>query len=433
MKWRVLLVSLLMVFSALANAQVRLEVTRGKDDPTPIAIVPFEWVGPRLPEDVPAIVRADMHRSGQFEPIEPRDMLSSPRRANEVVYRDWRAIKAEYLVIGRMAPQGAGVGFQYELFDVLGQRLIMTGSDMAASNAQLRDVAHRISDRIYEKITGIRGAFSTKLLYVSQVPRPSKKGGQYTYRIMLSDIDGARERVVRESRLPLGNPSWSPSGDSIVYVSFETRRPGIYLQNLRTGRREQLTKFKGLNSSPSFSPDGRRVAMVLSKDGNPDIYVMDIASRQLTRVTNHFAIDTEPSWMPDGRSILFTSDRGGRPQVYKVTLGANYTERMTFEGDYNARPRVLPDGSGFVFVHRNRGAYNIALHHFRNNRLEILTRTQMDESPSIAPNGTMLVYATIAGRRSTLAAVSVDGGVKYQIPTVSGEVRMPAWSPFPPK
>ena len=415
-----------LLLSSASWAQLTIQITQGRDKPISIGVVPLAWSGPTLPEDIGSIVSADLKRSGQFAPLPTGNMLSLPHEGSEVVYRDWRALNVEYVVIGKIVPFQNSYTVQYELHDVANQRPILTGQEVCYTDS-LRDAAHHISDKVYEKLTGIRGVFSIKLLYVSALR--DAKGGN-TYRLMMSDADGAREQVLRTQREPLMTPSWAPDGETIAYTSFETRRPAIYIENIRTRARQQVTNFPGINSSPTFSPDGRKLAMVLSKDGNPEIYTMDIASRQMTRVTNHFGIDTEPSWMPDGRSILFTSDRGGKPQIYKVDLAGGDVQRLTFDGTYNARPRAMPDGSGFVFVHRESGNFHLMYQDLKRGTTRALTQSSLDESPSVAPNSAMLIYATLYDGRGILAAVSVDAGVRYLMPSRFGDVREPSWSPF---
>lgn len=410
-----------------AYAQLTIEITQGVDNPISIAVVPFDWQGSGLPkEDVSKIIEADLFRTGQFSKVERDDMLSQPHQQSEVYYRDWRALGVDYLLVGRMMPSSNQLVAQFELFDVYAEKRVLSGSE-SSLGSNPRGVAHNVSDRVYEKITGIRGAFSTRIMYVSAV----KQGrAQFKYRLLQADVDGARETVILEQDQPILTPAWAPDGETIAYVSFETTRPAIFMHNLRTGKRDQLTNFQGLNGAPAWSPDGRHLAMVLSKDGSPDIYVMDIATRQLKRVTRHFAIDTEPSWMPDGKSIIYTSDRGGRPQIYQVTLATGYEERLTFEGRYNARARVVPDGSGIIMVHQGEGDYHIALLDIDRGSIEVLTETALDESPSISPNGSMLLYATKYQGKGILAAVSLDGGVKFRLPSKFGDVREPSWSPF---
>ena len=425
MKWFAPMILLLWVFSA--RAELTIEITQGMDNPTAIAVVPFAWDGPGTPpDDVARVVQEDFERSGQFDPVDRADMLGFPSREADIFYRDWRAISTEYVLIGRVSPRDDQLQVRFELYDVLRQTRIAEG-DVSGPVGEARMLAHRVSDAVYEKLTGIPGAFATRLIYVSATRNPT---GKDYYRLTLADADGARPIVLLESREPIMSPSWSPDGTQVAYVSFETGRPAIFRQVLATGEREQLTNFRGLNSSPAWSPDGNTLAMVLSKDGSPDVYLMDMASRRLTRVTRHYAIDTEPSWMPDGRSFLFTSDRGGRPQIYRYDLRTGLTERVTFEGVYNARARVAQDGRNVVLVHQREGDFHIAIHDLVTNRMQVLTSTELDESPSIAPNGSMVLYATKYGDRGILSAVAVDGGVKFRLPSRSGDVREPAWSPY---
>lgn len=419
-----LAMSSLIYFSANARAELVIPIVEGVDNPTVIAVSPFDYTGANpLPEDVAEIISADLYRSGQFQTIAARDMLSFPSRAEEVVFRDWRLLGAEYLLIGNLQSDGSRIVAFFSLFDVVSQRMILDNLSAAVPMNGLRDLAHHISDKLYEAITGIPGAFSTQIIYVEQT-------AENRYQLVRADMDGARPQVLLTSNQPLMSPAWSPDGKFVAYVSFETSRPSIFIQELATGARQQVTSFRGLNGAPAWSPDGRELALVLSKDGNPEIYTLDIASKRLTRVTNHFAIDTEPAWTNNGKAIMFTSNRGGKPQVYQITLASGRVERLTFDGDYNARPQPTPDGSGVVMVHRYNGVFHIAVQDTATGRMNILTQTALDESPSIAPNGATLLYATKDGDRGILAGVSLDAGVKYKLPAKIGDVREPAWSPF---
>ena len=403
-------------------------IDRGVDEPIRIAVVPFKTDPSLMSEaDIADIISFDLARSGQFDALAPENMLSYPNNRQSVFFRDWRILKAGYLVIGnaRLSANGR-VAVDFELYDVVGERL-MVSQRFNVLRTQWRDVAHRISDIVYEEVTGIRGAFSTKIMYVLAQNAGSPNA---VYRLEVADSDGERSRTLLRSREPILSANWSPDGKRVVYVTFETGRPTIVIQDVYGSYRERLTNFRGINSSPVFSPDGSQLAMVLSKDGDPEIFVMDLATRGLRQITRHHAIDTEPSWSPDGRSIIFTSDRGGAPQIYQVELATNFLERLTFRGTYNARARLLPDGKHLVFVHRINGRFHIAWQDLARDNLQVLTETALDESPSLAPNGTMLIYATQDQGRGILGVVSIDGSVKYRLPSSSGDVREPAWSPF---
>lgn len=417
--------SLLMtMFSVSAFAELTIEITQGVDNPTRIGIAPITRNGKSLPEDVSKIVSADLQRSGLFRPIPRRDMLSFPPTAKEVYYRDWRILGAEYLVVGKTTHRGGIYQITFSLLEVHSAKVVFT-KVVKGSNTQLRDLAHYISDEVYLAITGIPGAFSTRVAYVTAVPF----NGKMRFRLMVSDVDGARERLMLESKEPIMSPAWSPDAKQLAYVSFETGRPAIFKQDLATAKREQLTNFRGLNGAPSWSPDGRQLALVLSKDGNPEIYTFDLQSRRFTRRTKHFAIDTEPNWTPDGKSLIFTSDRGGSPQIYKLGIASGSVERLTFRGSYNARPRLAKDGRTLVMVHRDQGRFHIASQDLVTGDVRVLTQTYLDESPTVAPNGAMLLYATKKGSKGVLAAVSLDAGVKFFLPSRFGDVREPAWSP----
>lgn len=416
-----------MLYSAASHAELSIEITQGVDQPVPVAVVPFTWQGQgSLPDDVAKVISSDLHRSGLFALMNTDKMLSFPTRGEDVFFRDWRLGGQEYLVIGRIKPDGDGYRVEYELFDVINERRLDSGY-VSGRKSDLRRIAHRVSDLVYEELTGIRGAFATEVVYVSATPLGK---GQYTYRLHLADSDGANEQVMLESREPIMSPSWSYDGNKLAYVSFETGRPAVYIHDKRSGQRQQVTGFKGLNGAPSWSPDGRKLAVTLSKDGNPEIYMIDIGTGQIQRLTHHYGIDTEPSWSPDGSAIIFTSDRGGKPQIYRMELANGWIERLTFEGDYNARGRLSHNGRHLVMVHRDQGVFHIAVQDLKTGRLDVLTETYLDESPSIAPNGTMVVYATQEGTKGVLAGVSIDGRVKFKLPSQSGDVREPAWSPY---
>ena len=414
-------------YTAIANAELNIEITQGVDNPTTLAAVPFHWAGVSpLPEDIAKVVDADLYRSGQFKTLDRTKMLSLPYRAPKS-FRDWRVLGQEYLLIGEVSGQPDGsYKVRYELFDVFKRGRVLAETITVGRN-QLRAAAHRISDKIYEQLTGVRGAFSTRIMYVT-----ANRGvdGKDRFELQVADADGYNPQTIFDSKQPVLSPDWSPDGKRVAYVSFKTGRPAIYIQDLRSGRQEQLTAFRGLNSAPSWSPDGKRMAMTLSKDGNPEIYVMELATRKLTRVTNHFGIDTEASWGADGQSLIFTSSRGGKPQIYQVNLATKAVKRLTFKGDYNARGRLSKDGRYLVMVHRRHGVFHIAVQDLKKQDLRVLTRTKLDESPSIAPNGSMLIYATNVRGKGILAAVSVDGRVKIQLPSSYGHVREPSWSPY---
>ncbi len=423
-----LLAGVLLLVSALAvRAELVVEVTQGVDAPTPVAVVPFGWDGEVLSEDVAKIVSDDLGRSGFFSMMKRESMLSAPRSRDQVFFRDWRISGSDYLVIGRLQPAANGqITATVELYDVLKERQVWAETVNGNRN-NLRDVAHYIADQIFQQITGIKGAFSTRIVYVTAEMLGKDK---YRYRLQMADSDGARPRTILESKEPILSPTWSKDGSKLAYVSFESTRPSIYVQHLATGQRQRIQSFKGLNGAPAWSPQGDRLALVLSKDGNPEIYILTLATGQLERVTRHYGIDTEPTWAPDGESLLFTSDRGGMPQIYSLHLPTKNLKRLTFEGKYNSRGRLTQDGRFLSMVHQDASGFHIAVQDLKTGRLDILTSTGLDESPTIAPNGSIILYATKKGGRGVLAGVSLDGRVRFTMPNTLGDVREPAWSPF---
>jgi len=412
-----------------AGAQLTVQILKGMAESVPIAIVPLAWDGQGpAPWDVAATVQSDLERSGRFRPLPRAQLVELPRAAGEVDVADWRMLKVDYVLVGRLAPVAGGrYDLRYELVSVAsGERLL--GTSVPVDARALKRASHRVSDAVYEKILGVRGAFATRIAYVS-VDGPVTKRN---FRLIVSDADGANEHVVFASPDPIMSPAWSPDGRSLAYVSFHSGLAAIYVQTLSTGSQVQVSARSGINGAPSFSPDGRQLALALSRrDGNVDVYVLTLATQELQRLTEDPAIDTEPAWAPDGRSIYFTSDRAGAPQVYSVGLesGAR-ARRVTFEGGYNARPRVSPDGRTLAVVTLDRGAYRIGAVDTQRGALQILSGGQLDESPSIAPNGADILYTSRVGGRDTLAIVSSDGRVQQKIAASSGELREPAWSPY---
>jgi len=412
-----------------ATAQLTVQILRGMAESVPIAVIPLAWDGPdAAPWDVAATVQADLERSGRFRPLPRSQMIELPHAADAVDVSDWRMLKVDYVLVGRLSglPDGR-FEVRYELVSVAnGQRLL--GTALPAERNALKLASHRVADAVYERILGVRGAFSTRIAYVA-VDGPASARG---YRLIVTDADGANERVVFASPEPIMSPAWSPDGRSLAYVSFHSGLPAIYVQTLRSGQQLRVSARSGINSAPSYSPDGTQLAVALSRrDGNVDVYLLNLANQELRRITDDPAIDTEPSWAPDGRSIYFTSDRAGAPQIYRQGLAAGErARRITFDGSYNARPRVSPDGRELAVVTLDRGAYRIAAVDAERGGLRVLSGGQLDESPSYAPNGADIIYATRERGRGVLAIVSSDGRIQQRLASSAGEVREPVWSPF---
>ena len=425
--FRICLLSLLLC-GAAANASLTIEITQGVEGALPIAVVPFGWSGHTgtAPVNVAAIISADLKRSGRFDPLPDRDLVAHPTDGTEVQLHNWRMVNVDNLVIGKVV-QGTGKDYtvQYQLFDVIRGKQIAAYS-FPADRLDLRRVAHHIADLIYEELTGVRGAFSTRVAYITTSGPVSKR----RYTLVVADSDGYDPQTILTSTQPLMSPSWSPDGSQMAYVSFEKKSAEIYLQDVASGSRRKLASFKGITGAPRWSPDGRRLALTLSRDGNPEIYSMDVKSGALTRLTSNSAIDTEPVWSPDGKDIVFTSSRGGSPQLYRMSAAGGKARRLTFDGNYNADADFSPDGRKIAMVHRESGGYRIAVLDVESGALRVLTDGRQDESPSFSPNGSMIIYATSEGNREVLAAVSVDGRFRQRLSLQVGNVREPSWSPF---
>ncbi len=407
----------------ITYAALTIEITEGVESAVPIAVVPF--ASETAPVNIAAIVNADLERSGYFKMMAEQSMPARPSKAAEVNFKEWQALGQSYMVIGQVIDAGGQYNVQFQLLDTYKSAQLL-GYRMVSSSADLRRTAHHISDLIFEKLTGKKGVFSGRIAYITTTDLGNK---QQSHRLQVADADGFNPQTIASSVEPLMSPSWSPDGKKVAYVSFERKSAAIYVQTLATGERVRVAEFPGINGAPAWSPDGTRLALTLSKDGSPDIYVLNLSTRALTKLTKSFAIDTEPSWSPDGSSIVFTSDRGGKPQIYMVPSQGGQEKRLTFSGNYNARASFSPDGRSLVMVHGNGNDYRIAVMDMATRSLNVLTGGRADESPSFAPNGAMILYASKKGRTGFLSAVSLDGKMQQKLVFNSGEVREPSWAP----
>ena len=419
---------IILVSSEAVHAQLQIEIISGNPSALPIAIVPFQWQDAMPPPitSVDEIISGDLYRSGLFDPIAASDMVERPVDEESIRFGTWRLLKVDYVVIGhvRTPIDGQGHELVYQLFDVHTREKLLS-QVTSVGPGDLRFGAHRVADAIYEALTGVPGAFATRIAYITA----TGLGANMRYELVVSDADGFGPQSVVGSPEPLLSPAWSPDGKKLAYVSFEKGNSAIYMQDVSTGSRELISGGKGINGAPSFSPDGRKMAMTLSRSGNPEIYVRDRTTGRLTQLTQHWAIDTEAVWSPDGKYIYFTSDRGGKPQIYRIKPTGGTPERVTLEGSYNARASIAPDGRRIAVAHGKGNEYRIAVWDLETERFTILTPGVLDESPSFAPNGSMVLYATREGTRGVLSAVSADGSVRQRLILSEGDVREPAWSP----
>lgn len=427
--------AVLFVVAAAAQAdELVIRIEDGIEGATPIAVVPFEWdTDAPVPDTrLAEVIGADLARSGQFSLLPERDMIERPSRIADVQFGTWRRLEVDYLVIGRVTgDEASGFDIEMRLLNVVtGDSLLHL--NFSARPGGLRYTAHHIADTIYEELLGIPGVFRTRIAYVTS----EGVGENQIYSLMVADADGHNPLPVVRSRQPLLSPTWSPDGTELAYVSFERGNSSIWVQEIATGARQRISDFKGINGAPAFSPDGSRLALTLSRTGNPEIYIMDRSSGKLRQLTNHWAIDTEPAWTTDGRRIIFTSDRGGKPQLYEVPAnGSSKPQRITRRGDYNARVSISPDGERLAMVHGNDNDYRIAVLDRESDFLQVVSDGPLDESPSFAPNGSMLLYASRNGDQGVLSAVPVlgitaSGQRAHQLIFSQGDIREPAWSPF---
>jgi TolB protein len=403
-----------------ANAQLRVEITGVGSNQFPISVANFRRDG-EIPQPVDQIIRDDLQRSGRFRMV---DAGPTPLAETAAVgFTEFKGKGADALVVGSVARLADGrFDLRFRLYDTVKQTQLDALS-YVSSAAELRLNAHRIADRIFEKLTGERGVFATRIAYVVQL-------GKTSFELQIADSDGANAQPALRSREPIMSPAWSADGGKLAYVSFETGKPVVYAHTVATGQRRVVANFLGSNSAPAWAPDGNRLAVVLTRDGLSQIYTINVDGSNLQRLTRSAGIDTEPVFSPDGRLIYFTSDRGGGPQIYRMNADGSGVARVTFSGDYNVSPRVSPDGRLLAYVGRRGGRFQVHVLDLATNQETALTDTSLDESPSFAPNGRMLLYATEAGRRGILASVSVDGRVRARLSGPSGDVREPTWGPF---
>jgi len=428
------LLSWWLILTSPAQAGIYIEITGGQTGGLPIAVVPFGVTGSHHQEnleDIAKIIQADLGNSGQFKPYPRPAMQHYPTAISEVRYPYWQQLQIENLIVGKITKSHAGYTINFSLLDIVKGQAGATTAPLLAlqfdniAPAQFRALAHHISDLIFEKLIGIKGAFSTRIAYVGV----KEEGKNILYTLEVADYDGVNPKILKKSYYPLMSPAWSPDGKKLAYVTFDKNRSAIQVVELATLQMENITQYPGINGAPTFSPDGRSLGIVLSKDGSPKIYLVDLASKNLTKITQGTTIDTEPRFTPDGQSMIFTSNRGGKAQIYRVNINTSKIERLTFKGVYNARASITADNKYLVMMHRGEegGPFSIAVQNLVNNEFRLLTHAGLDESPTIAPNGTMVLYGSQDG---VLGAVSLDGRVKLRLPAHAGNVQEPAWSPY---
>ena len=417
---------ILFLMPNLLLAELLLEITKGSENPYRIAIIPFQGSSSSV-NTIAEVFNSDLERTGEFYILEEEMLLSIPKTTEEINPSEWKLLNIDFIVLGEIASEeNFGLKATYEIYDV-NKKAKIRSSTVFGIPGKLRQLSHYISDGVYESITGIKGISATKILYVDEI----KNNIDSDYILYIADADGANEQVLLKSTEPIISPAWSPDSKKIAYVSFETGMAKVFIQDIGTGERELVLTNNDQISSPAWSPDGKLLSLTLYQDGNAEIYILNLKNKNLTRLTKHYAIDTESSWSPKGTKILFTSGRSGAPQLYEIDLTKINTKpsRVTFEGNYNAKGSYLPNNEGVIFVHRSSNQFQIALKYFNENFIRPLTESKMDESPSVSPNGNVIVYAITDDQSGMIAGVTLSGAT-FVLPATNGKVREPAWSGF---
>lgn len=421
-----------LTWANLAKAELEIVITEGVASAQPIAIIPFSSPDSKYAATalkINNVISSDLARSGKFRALKINQLPQKPNSIAQIDFKAWRSLGVNALLMGNITiDSNENYVVDYKLVDITQDHLenaVLFNLEGATSTKKLRQYSHKIADKVYQTLTGSKGAFLTRIAYVVVT-----KSKQYPYQLRIADYDGYNEHLILRSTEPVMSPSWSPDGRKLAYVSFEKKHSQIYIQDLYTGKRELIASYPRHNGSPRFSPDGNKIALVLSKTGSLQLYILNLKTKRLNQITNDNYNNTEPFWTPDGKSLVYTSDKGGRPQIYKIDLDNYYTNRVTWNGIQNLGGQLTPDGKQLVMVHKSRSGYNIAIEDLDTEAIQILTNTTLDESPSIAPNGSMVIYSSVYGKTNVLSLVSTDGRFKARLPMTDGRVRSPAWSPF---
>ena len=411
---------LTLFFTITLSSELILEITQGTENPFRVALLEFDG-DKNISNQIDNIIKNNLKRSGEFQIFEGSDLLSIPSNESEVIFNDFKILNIDYLVMGKIKKDGSSLSVIYEVYEIKKGKKIRTSTVFGIPNKN-RQLGHYISDGIYEEITGIKGIASTKILYITE---------NENFNLVIADADGSNEQILLKSNEPIISPSWSPDSKKVAYVSFESGMAKVYIQDIASGERELAIKNPYQISSPSWSPDGKFLSLTMYQDGNAEIYILNLKNKNLTRLTKHYSIDTESSWSPKGSKIIFTSGRSGSPQLYELDLRRSNAKpkRLTFDGNYNAKGTYLPNNEGIVFVHRENKNFQIAIKYFSENFIRPLTNAQLDESPSISPNGNVIVYAIKDKGMGLLAGVTLSGA-KFRLPARKGSVREPSWSGF---